>query len=245
MADQNNIASFIKKIEGIKDDNIDVYIPSREETQSFQCLNLKQQKDIISSVVDGVAGVVGFTRILNKIVLDSGSDDSLKVYDRAPIAVALRVDALGSEYTSDGQVVDLNEVLESYRDHKHTLSDTETIKYRGITVDVRVPTLIEESNIVKKLEEEVKRNGDNNNKNLGSIYVYEIVKFISSVKFKDNVIDYTSLKPADKIKLIESLPLALNKLVIRFIENIRKEEREILTVDDVTIEIDPSFFDVE
>ena len=245
MVDQNNISSFIKKIEGIKSDNVDVYIPSRKATLAFQCLNLKQQKDIISSVVDGVSGLVSFTRILNKIITDSSNDVTLKVYDRVPIAIALRIDALGSEYKSDDKVIDLAEVLSAYKDHVHSLPDTDTIKYKGISVDVRVPTLIEEGDIVKKLEEEIKRNGDNNNKNLGSIYVYEIVKFISTVSYGDTVIDYTSLKIGDKIKLIESLPLALNKSIIRFIENIRKEERELLTVDEVTVEIDPSFFDVE
>ena len=75
--------------------------------------------------------------------------------------------------------------------------------------------------------------------------VNEIIKYISAVKFDDIEIDYTSLKIKDKIDIIESLPLALNKKIINFIESFRKEEREILTVDDVVVEINPSFFDAE
>ena len=242
----NNIASFIKKIENIKGDNIDVYIPSRKQTQSFQSLNLKQQKDIISSVADGVAGVVGFSRILNNIVSECGDDKEFKVYDRVPAAVALRIDALGSEYKRDEDVIDLNDVLKKFKEHEHTLPDEKTVKYKGIEVAVKVPTLLEENTIIKKLEDEVKRNGEQNNtKNLGSIYIYELVKYIKEVRYKEETIEYTPLKIGDKIQLIESLPLALNKLIIRYIEEFRKEEQEILTIDDVTVEIDPSFFDAE
>ena len=190
--------------------------------------------------------MISFMRILNTIIIEATGDETLRVYDRAPLAVALRVNSLGSTYKDEDKTIDLTKVLEAYKLLTPAEKTTESVTHNGIVVDITVPTLKEENITIKKLEEEIKRNGDKNNtKNLGSIYVYEIIKYISTVKFDDIEIDYTSLKIKDKIDIIESLPLALNKKIINFIESFRKEEREVLTVDEVVVEINPSFFDAE
>lgn len=242
----NNVAIFLKKVSDIKAEIVQAYLPSRQAVLKIKPLNLKQQKEIISSVADGVAGMISFTRILNNIIIETTGDDTLKVYDRAPLTVALRVNALGDNYTSDDKTINLGRVLAAYKEYNQSFSDTTTVTHNGINVEVSVPTLKEENTTIKKLEEEIKRNGDKNNtKNLGSIYIYEIIKYIKSIKLDDIEVDYSALKIKEKIDIIESLPLSLNKKIISFIENIRKEEREILTVDDVLVEINPSFFDAE
>jgi len=242
----NNVSTFLTKIGNIKAEVVSAYLPSRKAVLKLKPLNLKQQKEVISSVADGVAGMISFMRILNTIIIEASGDETLRVYDRTPLTVALRINSLGSIYKDEDKTIDLNKVLEAYKLLAPVEKTTESVTHNGIVVDITVPTLKEEIITIKKLEEEIKRNGDKNNtKNLGSIYVYEIIKYISAVKFDDIEIDYTSLKIKDKIDIIESLPLALNKKIINFIESFRKEEREILTVDDVVVEINPSFFDAE
>lgn len=242
----NNVSTFLTKIGNIKAEVVSAYLPSRKAVLKLKPLNLKQQKEVISSVADGVAGMISFMRILNTIIIEATGDETLRVYDRAPLAVALRVNSLGSTYKDEDKTIDLTKVLEAYKLLTPAEKTTESVTHNGIVVDISVPTLKEENITIKKLEEEIKRNGDKNNtKNLGSIYVYEIIKYISTVKFDDIEIDYTSLKIKDKIDIIESLPLALNKKIINFIESFRKEEREVLTVDEVVVEINPSFFDAE
>ena len=242
----NNVSTFLTKIGNIKAEVVSAYLPSKKAVLKLKPLNLKQQKEVISSVADGVAGMISFMRILNTIIIEATGDETLRVYDRAPLAVALRVNSLGSTYKDEDKTIDLTKVLEAYKLLTPAEKTTESVTHNGIVVDITVPTLKEENITIKKLEEEIKRNGDKNNtKNLGSIYVYEIIKYISTVKFDDIEIDYTSLKIKDKIDIIESLPLALNKKIINFIESFRKEEREVLTVDEVVVEINPSFFDAE
>jgi hypothetical protein len=244
---ENNVAEFLKKVEGIKSETVSVFLPSKKQELNARSLNLKQQKEIIASSADGTVGIIAFTRILNDIILDSTGDNTLKLYDRAPIVVALRSNALGSTYrVSEQETIDLGKITENYKTHKHTTKDKVAVVHSGIKVDLTIPTLAEENSIIKRLEEEIKRNGEKNNtKNLGSIYLFEIIKYVTSVTLDEIVIDYSALKIQQKIEIIENLPLALNKKIINFIEELRKVERDLLTVDDVTVEIDVDFFDAE
>lgn len=244
---ENNIAEFLKKVEGIKSETVTVFLPSRKKEIKARSLNLKQQKEIIASSADGVAGAIALTRIVNNIILDTTGDSTLKVYDRAPIAVALRSNALGPKYkVTEQNVVDLEKLISNYKNYNHNVEDNVTVEHGGIKVYLTIPTLEEESTLIKRLEEEIKRNGEKNNtKNLGSIYLYEIIKYISSITLDEIVLDYKMLKIQQKIEIIEGLPLALNKKIINFIEDLRKAEKDLLTLDDVTLEIDVDFFDAE
>lgn len=240
----NNVSNFIKKIEELNN-SVTVYIPSRKKNIQLPPLNLKQQKDIISSVANGVAGLVGFTRILNNIITELSGDNTLMTYDRVPVIVALRVNALGNKHKEGEVEIDLDKVLEKIKNSTHNVKESNNISYKGVEVEVEVPSLVQENHIVKKLEEEVKKNGEDNTKNLGSIYVYEIAKYIKSVKINDMTIDYRELKISEKIQLIEALPLALNKQIVSYIEDVKNQDRELLTVDTITFDITPNFFDAE
>jgi len=241
-----NVATFLQKLGNIKAEYVSAFLPSKKTTLKLKPLNLRQQKDIISSVADGVAGMISFTRILNNAIIDATGDETVKIQDRAPLTIALRASALGDTYKDGEKTISLVQILNTYKTYTPEFKDEDVVTHNGITVNVSIPTLKEENLTIKKLEEEIKRNGEKNNtKNLGSIYIYEIIKYIQSIKIDDIEVDYTSLKVKEKIEIIENLPLILNKKIINFIESIRKEEREILTVDDVTVEINPSFFDAE
>lgn len=242
-----NIASFLKKVNDLKTDYFTAFLPSKGSNIKLKALNLKQQKDIISSVADGVAGLVSFTRILNDIIIDSVTEDAeLKIYDRVPLSLALRVNSLGETVKVDKEkTINLSPIVEKLKTTKKTLKDEAEFSHSGVVVTVRVPTLKEENFVIKKLEEVVKRNGEDNTKNLGSIYVYEIIKYISTVKYDDLLINYNELKIGDRIQIVEALPLSLNKQIISFIEEFRKEERDLLTTEEGVVEINPGFFDVE
>lgn len=243
-----NVSSFLKKVSSLKADHISAHLPSKGSAIKLKPLNLKHQKDIISSVADGVAGLVSFTRILNDIINESlvSEDIVLKIYDRMPIAVALRANSLGETVkVSEDKKIDLTSILEKIKSSKKTFKDEATFSYSGVNVEVKVPTLRDENFVIRKLEEVVKKNGEDNTKNLGSIYVYEIVKYIHTVQYDDITINFSDLKIGNRIEVVEALPLALNKQIISFIEEFRKEEKDILTTEDGVVEINPGFFDVE
>jgi len=239
-----NISSFLDSIKEIKAETISVYLPSLCKETDLKVLNLKQQKDIISCVADGITGLISFNRILNDIVTTSTNNSNLLVIDRAPAIVALRAKAHGSTYTVDETSIDLNTVLSGFNTYTPSLTSTE-FNHSGVIARVKIPTLSYENSIISKLEGEVKKNGEDNTKNLGSIYIYEIVKYVESVQFNDIAINLYDISVKDRISILEGLPLALNKQIISFIEDLKRDEKALLTVDSVTVEIAPSFFDAE
>jgi hypothetical protein len=241
----DNVSSFLNSIKELKKETVCVFIPSISEQIELTTLNLKQQKDIISCIADGVTGLVSFTRILNDIVISSSNRSDLTVIDRVPAIIALRINAHGTKYVSEDGNVDLNDILAKLDSYEPTSSKMEEFAYNGVVAKVVIPTLSYENSIITKLETEVKKNGEDNTKNLGSIYIHEIIKYIDSLEYNNVVIEFSSLSIKDKITVLESLPLPLNKQIINFIENIKRKERELLTINNVTVDISPGFFDAE
>jgi len=239
-----NIWSFLDTIKGIKTETLSARLPSLQESVNLKVLNLKQQKDIISCIADGVAGLISFNRILNDIITTSSNNNDLLVIDRAPAIITLRANAHGSTYTSEGNEINLNDILQKFNTYKPSLTSAE-FTHAGVVAKVKVPTLSYENSITSKLEQEVKKNGDDNTKNLGSIYVYEIIKYVESVQYNDIVINLYDISVKDKVAILEGLPLSLNKHIINFIETLKKEEKDVMTLNGVTVEITPGFFDVE
>jgi hypothetical protein len=244
---ETSIKDFLAKISSGVKDTVDVTLQSSGKTIKCNILSLKQQKDIISCIADGLVGIVSFTRIINNIIEEVSSCNDILITDKPYVIIPLRFNALGTSYKNeDGTSLDISPILETLKTKKLLAKTSDSITFNNITVNVRVPTIKEESDITKKLEDEIKRNGEKNNtKNLGSIYIYEILKYIKSLEFDDSVLNFEKLPIKDKLEVIESLPLAHNKLIIQFIEAIRAEERDLLTVNDTVIEINPGFFNTD
>jgi len=240
----DNITSFLNSIKEIKAETVSVFLPSTSNKEDLKVLNLKQQKDIISCVADGITGLISFNRILNEIIAAAANNNSLLVIDRAPAIIALRANAHGSTYTVDDNSIDLNKIIEKFNTYTPSVSSAE-FSHAGVVAKVGIPTLTYENSIISKLEAEVKKNSENNTKNLGSIYIYEIVKYVESVQYNGITINLHDIGLKDRISILEGLPLALNKQVISFIESLKREEKDIMTENGVTVEIAPSFFDVE
>ena len=63
-----NVSSFLTKLDKLNDKTIDVFVPSLNKKVPTKPLNLKQQKDLISSILDGIRGTLDFSKTLNKII---------------------------------------------------------------------------------------------------------------------------------------------------------------------------------
>jgi len=242
---KDNITLFLDSIKNNNKETTSVYLPSKRSKINLTALNLKQQKDIIACVADGVAGLISFSRILNSILIDASGLDDLLIIDRAPAIIGLRAKAHGYQYKTDDKVIDLNTIIDKLSGYSPIENTEEVIEYSGIKATVGIPTLSQENSIILKLEDEVNKNGDSNTKNLGSIYIYEIIKFVRSLEYDSINISFDNLPIKERINILEGLPFALNKLIIKYIEDLKEKEQTLLTVDDTFIDINPSFFDVE
>ena len=77
---------------------------------------------------------------------------------------------------------------------------------------------------------------------IGSLYVYEVVKFVNSVKINADLLSFDSIQPKDMVKIVESLPASLNSDIIKFIQDYRTKENDFLTIDGKTVTMDARFF---
>lgn len=242
---EDNVKSFLEKIQDIKTQKTKVWVSSEKKEVNCERLTFKQQKDLISTIGDGTVGALKMQKILNDIIVSNTDNQDLLVTDRLGIVLQIRCDSI-SNFIKDGEAeIPLDSFIEKSKKVEYVTS--KTIK-GAITVDLQVPTLLSENKVIQATIDSVKKESDDDlGKSIGNIYTYEIVKFIKFVEFGDSVLQFSDLPVKDRYKIVENLPLSINKEIITFIQDIKNKENEVLKyeVDGVTknITIDVSFFD--
>lgn len=242
---ENNIQKFLDDVQILKNKNFEVHQVSAGKNINCLPLTFKQQKEIISTVAEGTIGVLKFQKIINDILLENTTQTDLKIEDKIPIILKLRAESLGFDIKVDGKV---GSIEENVKNSKKLKSPKEKSFTFGVEVLVATPSLKEENKIITYAIDVIKKDGDKDTgKNIGNIYTFEITKFIKSVKFGDNELLFSDLSVKDRIKVVESLPLTVNKEIVKYIEEFKEEEQEYLKVtidgEDKIFDIDVSFFD--
>jgi hypothetical protein len=241
----DNVKNFLDKIQEIKEKKIKVNMISSGKEIESNPLSFKQQKDLISTIADGVVGALKFQKILNQIVLENTGDTLLRTIDKLPIILKLRSEALGDEAKIGEDRVKIKKILDKIS-KKNKIKQSDKI-LGDIQVSLEVPLITSENQVIQATIDAVKKDGDELGKNIGSAYTYEIVKYIKDIEFGGESIIFEDIHIKDRVKVVDSLPISINQKVIEFIQEINKIEREWLTVDingePRTLEIDVSFFD--
>jgi len=240
----NNVSDFISKLEKLNNEKVDVFIPSRNKTVKVKPLNIKQQKDLIASALDGIKGALNYNKTINQIILDNSGLSDLKIYDKLPFCISLRTQALGSKIrSSEDNIVDLEDTLENIKNTPFKLKDKSTIKYENLKVSLKIPTLQEEISLISKCEDLFSGGSDVTKEAVGILYLFEIAKYITEVAIDDEIIDMSEIKIQEKIDLIENLPLSIYTELTKFAESLTSYEEQIITINDEQVSIDSSFFD--
>lgn len=236
-------SDFISKLSQLKKD-FKVFIPSAKKEVTATQITLKQQKDIISTAVNGVLGALQFTKAVNDLIEENIEGDEFYTFDRVPALLALRVESLGDKIKDDnGEIVSLTPTLElAKKSPKFKLS--KKISLDSIKIDLRLPTLKEETIVLKKCILEIdKLNTEDLSQAMGLIYIFELIKTIKAVTVEDETVDFDNLKVVDRVKIIEQLPLDLYNDITDFLLQVSQYEKSLLNVGDSTITIDASLFD--
>ena len=146
-----NVSSFLNKLDKLNDVTIEVFVPSLKKKVPTKPLNLKQQKDLISSALDGLKGTLDFNRTLNKIIIENSGLSDLKIYDKLPFIVALRKHALGNKVGK----IELQSILNNIKNIPLNVKDEATIKQGTLKLTLKIPTLREENMLLNKCEQEI------------------------------------------------------------------------------------------
>lgn len=234
----NKIDDFLNILNSETSNNILVNT-STTDGLTIQPLTFKQQKELITTGVNGLEGVMSFIKSLNEIILSNSGTDKLKIYDRIPIALALRK-SLSDKKLVDGEVeVGIDEVIANFK--KFDLDDTEIVDGGEYEIHLRIPTLKQENKVLAVCIEDLKTNSDLG-KNISLIITHEVPKFIDKITFGSKTVTFDELTNMEKKKLIDKLPAKVTNKISDFIIKVREYDEQLLTVNDVTFSIDSSFF---
>jgi hypothetical protein len=238
------VSDLLGKLEALNNSNlVEVYVPSQSATVKFKQLSVKQQKDLIKTGLDGALAGATINNAFNEIIETNALDVcTFNVFDKAPIITALRVHAFGGEYTEGEVKVDMSRL-----DDRQLVINTPTtgavVYQNAVSIKLEVPTLKRDTLINNAIITKLK-----NNQNIevgdavGSLYVHEIVKFISSVTVDSDVVDFTTSSTKDCMQVVESLPAKLLTEIVEFIQRFRDQETEFLTIDGTTVALDARMF---
>lgn len=239
----NSTSEFLDKLTSLKND-VKVFVPSVGKECVAAPLTLKQQKDIISTTVNGVLGALQFNHALNKIIIDNVEGEQFYSFDRVSIILGLRASSLGDKVKAEnGDIVSINTCIENAKNvPKFKLEKKVSID--TIKVSLRIPTLEQENQIIKKCIFEVdKIETAELSKAMGLIYIFEILKHIESVSIGEQTVVFNDIKVQDRVKIVEKLPLELYEKITTFLYEINKFDRSVLKVDETQITLDATLFD--
>ena len=241
---ENDIKKFLDSIQELKSQTFKV--DKIDDRDSFECkkISFKQQKGLISTVTEGTAGVLRFQKLLNDMIVENTGINDWLVTEKASLLVQMRIESLGKILKLNDKEIDLTTLKFT---KKLNVETTKTIK-NVVTVELKVPTLVEENKVLNYSVEILKNNKDSDiGKDITNIFTFEIVKYIDSVTFNEQTIKFDTLPVKDRVSVVENLPISLNKEIVKFIEALKETEREQLRVDvegeTLGIDIDVTFFD--
>lgn len=236
------LKDIIKDLDDLNKQNvIKVTVPSSKEEVEFKLFNVSQHKDLLKSAFEGYEGVVRSGVIFNDIIINNSETDyEFSLADRSYILTQIRKESLSSTYKIGSKEYDLNDLPEPDFDFTYTYE----VEYKGITAKIKVPTLVRDTIVSKKLVSEITKLNEKQRETdaVNIVLTYEIIKFVDSVEVGENVFNFDNFNLYDSKKLIDSLPLKLNNMIVEVISEFRKQEDKNITFDDgIAVEIDASF----
>ena len=248
----SNPSNLISKLSELNDTNtISAFVPSLNKKLNFKGLNIKQQKDIISTVVDGpISGITLNTCINNMIMSNVIEECSLNIIDRYPVVLAIREGFINkSVKVGDSDTsIDLKEhIKECTAKIKSEKIQTEfEINVDNVSIIIKVPSLEKDNEINKKIKKVDENNiGDT----IGNLYISEIIKFIDTISIgegegKEKYI-FKDIGYHSATKIIEAMPASINQKIIDIIGEVRDLENLFLKTTEGDIEITAAFFSSE
>jgi hypothetical protein len=244
-----SITSILSKLNELNNSNlISVYVPSAKKAMQFKPLSVKQQKDLIKSGLDGALAGITISNIIGEIILDNAVDKyDFLVTDKLPILLALRKQSFGSSFIlKDGDEeteFDLDVILKNQLDYSFDTQVEIKLANSEVVAHVDVIKIQDDIKINQYQIEKLRKNKEEAlSETVGSMFIYEIIKFITKILIGNDTLDLTTLSIKDRLTVIESVPVTLNNSILEYIQQFRKEEAEYVTIDGKVLPIDARLF---
>ena len=262
MAKKSNYKNILGELDKLtKSKTLQAYIPTLDKDLPFLPITVKQQKSIITSTLDAIITNTVFNNTVNDIIKTNAPDntsDDFFIIDRLPVLIALRVQALGYNVSVDDPDAEGVKYKVNIQDHVNGFNNfklnrkslASEVECDGIVADLHVPSLATDTRINKGARQIIENTPTNRFLNsIGQLFVFELVKYINTIRFNDNVIEFSSLTSQQAVDVVESLPMALSKKIVGFIQTLKAYENQFLQVKHnnktLDLPIDATFFNSE
>jgi len=253
----------------------EIFIPSLNRNIMFREMNTSQQKRLLKAIIDSPAYNTEFIFTLRQIFEENCTEkieiDKLTIFDKMVIAMTMRSVSINNdldlEFTlpvSKKKIVrriDLKDLVN--KAVKDVTIKPATIKddKGAFQVDCYLPTIGEEFSLENELRRDVTTIEIKDEKQLrntvGEVFSNELVKYIKKITIKSGgdemaEVDMSTLKFKDRIRMVEKLPTAVLKHIIRYMTEVTKEVNKLVLIKDEIdgetveqrIKLDASFFTV-
>ena len=240
----SNTKSFLNKLKDLNDANtVSVKVPSTGKVVEFKLASVAQQKSLIRTAFDGIDGVISRTPAINNIILNNviGEEEFL-IVDVPAIFIALRKASVGSKINIKDVVYDLDDAPSI---KKSDLNLEYTIELDGIKVDLKVPNLLIDSEVAKKLSKEFAKFDtidDKLRQSIDTVVSFESSKYIDTITVGEDIISFSDISVHERVEIVNNLPLTLSNKIVDYIGSVKEIIDKSLTVaEEVVVEIDASF----
>jgi len=249
MADNLNFNDALNALEVFKDlCVVEAWIPSLQKTISIKELTTKQQKTLLSSIVESASDLKpSFTKNLYQVLLQnclvsSGIVNAFTIIDLASIVVALRKQINSSvkvnfdkeDGTKISELVSLDDVAKLFKEFKmpEPVKVQLTREAFDIIISSKIPTIEDDVIFFDFLPSAKKQTTDAENLKqlIAETYMYESAKCIADVEVAKNNLSYNTLTPKQKYALIEKMPASLIQDLLTQYAKWKDSLNQILTV---------------
>lgn len=246
MSTASTLIDFFKELDVTNGYN--VYIPSLEKELKFKQLTTEQLKVLLKTAVGDLIYNTDFTLEFNKIIKDNCIDnidtDALTIYDKLFILFKTKIECISPDYTfyftdeeieeyslsDSSSTISLAKHLDNFKQKDKKVTN-KLIQHNNITIECAIPTL----GIENKFEEELHKNSTYDSVTtkelqdiVGETFINELSKFIVSISIDEKKYDLGAESFADRVKIVEKIPVSLINDVIKYIEEYKNITKGLL-----------------
>ena len=247
----NSVPDILKQLDDLnKQSSIAIYIPSLQRTVKFKALNLLQQKELLKSSIDEtltkLSFITSFYNIIQDNIIEPININSLYVFDRTAIAIALRSASLDSKYTLDDNVYDLTELVSNIPTVGPEATNS-IIDLQNLSIELEIPHLDVDREVSNAVLNKFRAAKTEDIKTVVSeLFIHEVLKYIKSVTFKsdtdNNTVVFKTINLDSRLAIAEKFPTTITNQILDFIKKFRDFENQYTKIGDTNIEVDGSFF---
>lgn len=250
MSETSTTATLIEFFKELDTTNgYDVYIPSLDKEVKFKQLTTEQLKSLLKTAIGTPIYNTEFTLALNTLIKENCIDknidtDLFTIYDKLFILFKIRIESISPNYSfyfTDDEIAEYNlqdsstciSLLDHFNNFKNKNKKiaSKVIQHDNISIECTLPTI----GIENKFETELHKENVTDNlttKDLqdivGETFINELSKFISSITIDTTKYDLSAETFANRVKIVEKIPVNIVNDVIKYIEEYKKLTRELL-----------------